>query len=327
VNVYDIETYTENEIVKPYCICYIVENKKEYEYYNNDFEDIIMKSFTNIVNLSKNSLLTFYIHNINFDGLLIISSLSFKNIQFTIIKKNLNIYSIKFEYLGNIFIFKCSYKILPLSLKNISIDGISKTSFPYKFITKENLFYIGKVPDILFFNDIKDYDCFKNFEFDFKKESIKYCTNDVVLLKKILEELLITINNINVKYIKYFKKSLSIPSFSNKIFYNFFNTYKIENKITLEFNSYLSNSYFGGRCEIFGNKKEEEIIHYFDYSGMYGQCMLQKFPIGSPKFDYSKNIKKCGFHYIRFKSIMDYPILPYKNKKLYFPNGEMEGIY
>jgi hypothetical protein len=327
INTYDIETFPENEVVYPYCVCALIENKEIIVYYEENV-DIILKSIKIISNNSIKDEITIFIHNINFDGSLILNSLSSNNIFFKIIIKELNLYSISFEYLGLKFIFKCSYKFIPLSLKSIALSEHKKNSFPYKFSDRKNLEYIGVCPNLNYFENENDYNYFKNEIFNFKKESINYCLNDVYLLKNVISNFVDTLNKINKKYIKFINNSYSIPSFSNKIFYNFFNKHKISKKISIELSTYISKSYFGGRCEIFGNMYNDEIIHFFDYSGMYAQCMLEKFPVGEPYFKLEiKKIEKSGFYYIKYKSNMDLPILPYKSNKLLFPNGNLEGIF
>jgi hypothetical protein len=157
-------------------------------------------------------------------------------------------------------------------------------------------------------------------------------------LKKILEDIKKTLITISQKFISnssgylyIFNNSYSIPSFSSKIFYKFYNKYNIDKKIKSEIHTYISTAYHGGRCEIFGNPNLNEIVHYFDFAGMYGQVMLEKFPIGSCKIVYNEdiNIDVVGFHYIKYISNVDIPVLPYKhNGKLFFPNTEgLYGLY
>jgi hypothetical protein len=59
------------------------------------------------------------------------------------------------------------------------------------------------------------------------------------------------------------------------------NTYNIHKYGCGVYDEYIRQSYYGGRCEIFGNPIENDVIHHFDYSGMYGQCMLEKYPHGN----------------------------------------------
>jgi hypothetical protein len=75
-----------------------------------------------------------------------------------------------------------------------------------------------------------------------------------------------------------------------------------------------------------------ENIEYFDFSAMYSQCMLEKFPIGLGVFVLSvAEVCSPGFYDITFESKnMELPILPHKNyqdDKLMFTNGVMRGVY
>ena len=93
-------------------------------------------------------------------------------------------------------------------------------------------------------------------------------------------------------------------------------------------NDYYRNAYYGGRCEVFGNPLRHEYVHYFDFSGMYSQCMLEKFPIGRPLISHNNlSYKNVGFHTIRFKCDSYLPFLPIRKNKLFFPNGVMVGTY
>mgnify|MGYP003524951123 FL=1 len=125
--------------------------------------------------------------------------------------------------------------------------------------------------------------------------------------------------------------SYSAPSIAIKVFFKKFNSMKIEPKIKLVEEKYIRNSYFGGRTEVFGNPKSGELIHYFDFSGMYGQCMLEKFPIQIKEFKFENlNLSEIGFHTIEYESDSYIPILPTKNNfdsKLMFKNGKQKGTY
>jgi hypothetical protein len=87
------------------------------------------------------------------------------------------------------------------------------------------------------------------------------------------------------------------------------------------------DAYYGGRCEVFGNPKNK-IVHYFDFSGMYAQCMKELFPLGKKYFTKENlSIYNRGFHSVKIK-VNDYlPFLPYKGNKLLFPSGVFTGRY
>jgi hypothetical protein len=232
--------------------------------------------------------------------MLLIDSLSKQYIyQFKSFLKNSNIYSITIDKKDSKkkILFKCSYKILPLSLKKIAI-GFSlenKMVFPYKFVSKETIFYVGKNPDFFFFETINDYNTFNNQNsfFDVEKYSIKYCMNDVKITAKFLKKLskLINVSKISINDV------YSAPSLSFKIFSKCFNMKNISFKLPKLLTTINKSAYCGGRCEVYGNPKDQEQIFHFDFSGMYSQCMQQKFCFGSHKIvDKNINIERPGYY-------------------------------
>jgi len=130
VHAYDIETRIINGIHTP---MYVVLACHDY-YYHFSGPDSVKKS---IIFLHEQGSGVYYIHNINFDGCLIIEALSALNITFNLLMHDLNIYSIS----CSTFEFRCSYKLLPQSLYIIGVTllGIVKLPFPYKmFLEQKN---------------------------------------------------------------------------------------------------------------------------------------------------------------------------------------------
>jgi hypothetical protein len=333
INSYDIETFVNiNKKIVPYCICFLFKKKYFSLYYNKD-TDIIIDSLNLIFSLNLNLKQTFYIHNLNFDGILILSSLSINNTyKFESFIRDNSIYSIKIYNNNNIIEFKCSYKILPISLKKIAntFKINSKLIFPYKFSSEENLNYSGETPNMNFFNNIQDYNVFQELnrnKFNFKDYSIKYCKRDVEIVCLFIENLNKILKDIKIDL----TKSYSAPSLSLKIFREKFNKKKVKISQNNFIDKHIRNSYFGGRCEVYGNPLHDDNIYHFDFSGMYSQCMLEKFCYGRYKINTnSKEIKNPGFYYIEYSSNMEIPVLPHHNlvnHKLLFTNGEMVGIY
>jgi len=333
VNAYDIETFVdENNNIIPYCICFI-HKKKYYHIYYKEKCDIINESLKLILSLKLNKNNVFYVHNLNFDGILILISLSSnKTYKFDVFLRDNSIYYIKISYNDVILEFKCSFKILPISLKNISYSFSlpSKMIFPYKFSKKENLNYIGKAPESFYFNSEQDYETFKihnNGNFNFKEYSIEYCKRDVEIVSLFVNLLSSMLNDINIDL----KKSYSAPSLSLKIFNERFNIKKIKLSNSNLIDSQIRQSYFGGRCEVYGNPYDDENIYHFDFSGMYGKCMKEKFCFGKYYINTDcKIIKKPGYYFIEYYSDMYIPVLPHHNfinKKLLFTNGVNKGLY
>ena len=202
--------------------------------------------------------------------------------------------------------------------------------FPYKFSNLNNLYYIGESPKSLFFNKEEDYEKFiannKNF-FNFKEYSIKYCSRDVLITSSFMSNIQKIVKSFDINI----KKIYSAPSLSLKIFDKKYNN----NKVSIKYNTFLDDqirdSYFGGRCEVYGNPYEEEKIYHFDFSGMYGSCMKEKFCFGKYKINKECiKVEKPGFYFIEYYSEMSIPVLPHhriNDKKLVFTNGNLKGIY
>lgn len=333
INSYDIETFVnKDKKIIPYCVCFIFK-KKYFSVYYDINKDIILESLNLIFSLNLNTKNILYIHNLNFDGIIILSSLSLNNIyKFESFIRDGSIYSILVFNKNSTVEFKCSYKILPLSLKKISnsFKICNKLTFPYKFSSEKNLNYIGDVPNPSFFNSLEDYFAFKNLNkgnFNFKEYSIIYCKRDVEIVSLFIKNLNKILSDIKINI----TKSYSAPSLSLKIFESKFNIKKIRLTQNNFIDKYIRSSYFGGRCEIYGNPYPNEYIYHFDFSGMYSQCMLEKFCFGKYRIKTNcKEIKNPGFYHIEFYSDVDIPILPHHNlinNKLLFTNGEMSGIY
>ena len=332
LNSYDIETYVNNnKILKAYCVCYIIKSKEYYNYWNSK-TDLIIDSIEFIFTLiSKKDVI--YVHNLNFDGRLILESITrTKTYKFNALIKDDNIYSITIVKNKKEICFRCSYKILPQSLnkiaKSFALDH-KKMIFPYKFSSFENLFYVGDIPSTEYFNSSYDYSLFiqENNSFNFKEYSINYCMNDVRITSRFIYKIRKIINKYSVKI----NNIYSAPSLSLAIFNKKFNNNKISYNMKYKNQSFIKRSYFGGRCEVYGNPKNNEYINYYDFSGMYGQCMMEKFPFGKvEEINKPKNFEKPGFYYIKYESNMNIPILPhrsFKDDKLLFVNGINHGIF
>jgi hypothetical protein len=161
--------------------------------------------------------------------------------------------------------------------------------------------------------------------FSMKNATINYCKNDVFLLNTILTQIALLLNK---EFKNILRNCFSLPSVSNKIFFGKYNNYKIKKNLDLSHDQFLRSSYYGGRCEVFGNIMDGQIIKYFDFSGMYAQCMLENFHTTNGSFTNNKDIRKPGFHTIIYKSNLEIPVLPqHLNNKLMFINGTLEGTF
>jgi hypothetical protein len=115
--------------------------------YISDEKNIIVTSIKNIAKITECQI-DVYVHNLNFDGLLILNEISKNKIKFSMTANKTNLYLLEIFFGQKIIRFRCSYKILPLSLRELgSIAQIEKTYFPYKFVNEKNFLYEGVVPD------------------------------------------------------------------------------------------------------------------------------------------------------------------------------------
>lgn len=186
---------------------------------------------------------------------------------------------------------------MPCSLKEICKNFLNfkKKTFPETFIKFENLEFIGPIPELKYFLSNEDYDEFllSHKIFNFKSDIINFCSEEALIVQKILSlfKLMLKFLKINILDVN------SISSLSYKIFTKKFNNFNLILHSTRIFDKMLRPSYFGGRCEVYGNSREREKIYHFDFSGMYGQCMLQKFPFGTYKvYTQIYEVEDVGFY-------------------------------
>ena len=126
-----------------------------------------------------------------------------------------------------------------------------------------------------------------------------------------------------------YSSAYSISSISINIFFDNFNSYRICKRIPEDLSIYIRRGYFGGRCEVYGNPYPTEKLFHFDYSGMYGQVMLEKFPVGCGVYAHSASVDSPGFYYIEWYTDSELPVLPMRTQsgKLMFYKGSGEGLY
>ncbi len=165
--------------------------------------------------------------------------------------------------------------------------------------------------------------------FDIKKSCIEYCIRDCEIVQKFLLKIF---ENLKENEKKILLNTRSISSFSLCCFDKIFNNLKIETKTSIKIDKIIREAYFGGRCEVFGNKKENEKVFHFDFTGMYSEIMKEEFWFGKVKTKINpKNIYEPGFYTVEvYSKNIEIPILPFRedtDQKLLFPNGNWIGTY
>ena len=303
INVIDIETFG-NEYLTPYCCCAIIKGRNYNAYGLNCVENML-----NYINTLKIENIIIFAHNLTFDGSIILSKLdhTWEILKWrTIIRKG-NIYSLCIQKKGFYITFRCSSKLLPMELSEIAkkLNIKNKLEIEHKDININN--YNNK---------------------EIRNKVKEYCERDTEIVNQFMVKLGLSLN----KYIKdWYINCYSISGIAYNIYKNYFNKYNISLDLENSLDSDIRKAYYGGRCEVFGNPYKDEHVYHFDFTGMYSNRLKEDFPIGKPK----KLLKpswenKPGFYYIKVKSDMSLPILPYrceKTGKLLFPNGIFTGVY
>ena len=320
----DIETVWDEDIAKPICIA--ITNNDNVKFKRIDVDNL--DSYEIIYFFLENCYSTkiYYVHNLTFEIFVFLRYLIELDIRYKIISANKSVYSAEIWYKKKKIRLRCSYKLTMLSLKKLAkLSGVEeKGIFPYKILNK-NLKDEVEIEKEMF-NDINEYEEFKErYGSNIKVYEIleEYCINDARITKesiikywKIIEENGLTKNNRILTAAK-----LSIENY-------FLKNYIIKKKIKLKYDRVIRESYFGGRTEVFGNQKEDEILLHYDWSGMYAQCMKEKVLGGEIiESNIIKDLKYPGFYWIKFRQNLEIPILPIKKDKLLFANGEFEGWY
>jgi hypothetical protein len=306
----DIETKTIESKMIPITVS-IYDGKEKKSLFLLDFkssEEMIKTSIIYLINKKYNLYKVFFHNFSNFDSVFILKHLVPLASKIIPIIRDGIIIELKCEFGINnpikIF-FRDSFLMLPASLYELAqnFDCGEKILFPYKFINREdiNLDYSGEVPDISYFESQIEYDdyvldkvyeeyknSFKDKEWNLKKETIRYCESDVVILHKVISKFQKRIFNLfNVDILKH----PTLPSLAFAIFRsNYLNNLKIPN---LQGNVYdfISNGYTGGAVDlyIFRNKPDEKVYRY-DVNSLYPYIMATKeMPIGDP-IEFNGNI-------------------------------------
>jgi len=158
INVIDIETFKDGFEIKPYCCIYYYEGR-HHEFFGLECVEKMLASI--FLNCKNNTI--FYAHNLTFDGGFILNAASLPSFEILTkrsLLKNGDIYYFLLTYNKKSIHFKCSYKILPLSLKKIAealkIDA--KLEFDYDKVNINN------------YNDVI-----------IQQEAIKYCRRDILI--------------------------------------------------------------------------------------------------------------------------------------------------
>jgi hypothetical protein len=233
--------------------------------------------------------------------------------------------------------FVDSLNLLNNKLEDLCKDfqvSTTKGIFPYEFVTKKTLNYIGQQPAKSHYNNIseEEYYCLiASDSWDLKKETIKYLEKDLLGLLEVLNKFSsllfiehdlqmlegLTISRIALnKFLKFYLKDFEIPLINKSQYFNF-----------------IYFGYYGGITEIY--KPFGENLKYYDVNSLYPYVALQDMP--GIDCSYIENFSNedidinelFGFFQAKVKTTYNsyLGLLPIKTKAgLILPNGEFEGI-
>lgn len=349
VGTLDIETYKDNDDVsRPYAAGFCVKNTVNTFYIDEDLnsDNVIIKCLDAML-IDKYNRYTFYVHNFGrFDVVFILkviittNELNPNKYAYNIIFRDDVILSIEISSKINNknYTIKLvdSYTLLQSSLSKLceTFDTeVKKSVFPYDFVNKYNLFYVGNKPDIKYYNDIdiKSYKEVHNSNWSLKDETIKYLENDLISLFNVIDEFK---RKIYINYHTHITRSLTISGLAMDIFLRRFynNNIPLINKKSIYMD--IKNSYFGGITEVY--KPYGKKLFYYDVNSLYPYAALNSMP-GLHciyKYKINKNIVDCldslfGFYYCKIiTSNLYLGLLPVrKDGGIYMPLGYIEGWY
>jgi len=305
VEFFDIESINVSGKTLPYCISYTEKGVISF----NKFQACTKTEAALFIINNFNSKGVYYSHNLAFDFFLIIEGLKSVKAKVEIVCVEGNLYAAYVTYGKKKIKFRCSLKLIRVGLKNFYPDLYykKKLEMPFDFDSvngphlgslepfKEEDYMERNITDVEilmngYWNFIK---CLLDLDMG-KSEISKHYTPGGIVLSFFVK--------------KYNSINLSMPCYQKRI---------------------LKPYFYGGRCEIFGNKKNSEKVYYFDYYGMYHLSMYEPVPDGlfTLEDNFSNDVYLPGFYYIEAEIYSDIPVLPIKLDKLMFTNGYVTGWY
>nr|YP_010691084.1 DNA polymerase [Phellinus igniarius]WBU93185.1 DNA polymerase [Phellinus igniarius] len=269
------------------CLSFFNGSKTE-SFYISDYSSVeeLMSHALKRLLTKANSSKSVYIHNSsNFDLIILLKHITnYPGVEIEPIIKDGNFINLKIKYGSNktYFInFKDSYLLLPLSLRNLAeqfkVDTL-KSIFPYNFVTKENLNYVGPIPSLEFFEDVSDLDynsyleAFVGKDWNLKTEAVKYCELDCISLYKVIETFGLIIFDwfqINISSVS------TLPSLAFKIFrVHFLSKIVTLPVLTGKIYDDIRNAYYGGHVDMYiPTNPKGKLVYHYDVNGLYPYAM------------------------------------------------------
>jgi hypothetical protein len=364
---FDIETYKvtllNGDIIMKAYACGFYDGTKNHIYYLSDYSSDREMLLACLMDMLKYDKHTVYCHNfskfdINFIIQIIVQEFKIEKI----ISKDLDILSIKFSYTFDpekeggkrekkSITIADSCKLIPGSLDELAEAYkvvTKKGKFPYNYVNKDNIDYVGVTPDYKYYMDSKNGAMITLFEWgsmysnkwSMRDETIKYLKKDLMALYQIMmamSENTFSTYRINITRVKtasalaflvYRAKFLPEPveEEENEInsVNNILSMFDKKNekkkkklipkyflpKLKGRLEESVRAAYFGGRNEIF-IPIINNILSY-DFNSLYPTAMMMGMPVGIPFHTYNKNLNEI-FGFVRAKIVapaINIPVLP-----------------
>jgi hypothetical protein len=281
----------------------------------NDGNDIINKIFFDLFNYistdkKKRNCYTLYAHNLGrFDSVFILKGLSNSKYDVKCLWMDNDVLSVKIRDKDRKLsvTLKDSIKLVPTSLNKMLKTyncTINKGLFPHKFVTKDNLNYIGYKPlisdyfdghnltesNILEYNNLPD-------TFNLKSDCLKYLESDVL-------GLLEAMNKISLYYFSNFNFNITkfntLPSIALAIFgFGYQKCIHTIKMVKGPLEKFIRQAYFGGNSNIFVDKDERFVSegYHYDMNSQFPYAMKNEMPTGNPVFTNNIDLDyyKLGF--------------------------------
>ena len=239
-----------------------------------------------------------YAHNLSgFDGILLLKYLAqHKTATVNPVIFNGKLIAIKFKYQDGkklrTIVFKDLFLLLPLSLRKLcsAFDVPSaKSHFPFELV---DITYNGPLPAKSNRPDItqEEYELlvrkYKNTNWDFKQEAIKYCKLDCKCLFDVIEKfnsLVYKEFNINAH------QSLTLPALAMRIYKSQYMPANTIYQLLGQVENDIRQSYTGGAVDvyiphnIFFEENRRKKLYYYDANSLYPFVMFSlMMPVGKP---------------------------------------------
>lgn len=288
-----------------------------YMYFCNE-KSVFILFLEKVRELNESLFSIFFIHNLTAVGLALLEILAESKIRFDVFVLDGSFYWLKIYYCNFTVLLRCSYKIIPFSIQTLcKFNGLF-----FAFPDPSPASLSNSLP-----NDRLDFQVFDKNEslFGLIDAYVKvgdysnryyhfylYSLRNIEVLKLSIEKIKEIINREDSSC---FLNNFSTPAMAHSLFFKKFNSLKIPEKLPKKLDIYMREALYGGRCEVFGNLKNDEHVKYFDFASMYASCLLDKFHIGDGYFATPSDFTIPGFYSIDFLSgYSNLPVLPRHSK-------------